>query len=60
MKKLTKSNKSFSLLLGLSLLTAVPSWSQDAKLEIEQKPLFTGPSYKRDGGRAGFIVYSTN
>ena len=39
MKKLTTSHKSFSLLLGLSLLTAVPSWSQDAKLEIEQRPL---------------------
>jgi hypothetical protein len=44
MKKLTKSNKSFSLLLGLSLLTAVPSWSQDAKLEIEQKPLAELPN----------------
>ena len=44
MKKLTTSHKSFSLLLGLSLLTAVPSWSQDAKLEIEQKPLAELPN----------------
>jgi hypothetical protein len=44
MKKLTKSHKSFSFLLGLSLLTAVPSWSQDAKLEIEQKPLAELPN----------------
>jgi len=44
MKKLTSSPKSFSLLLGLSLLTAVPSWSQDAKLEIEQKPLAELPN----------------
>ena len=39
MKKLTTSHKLFSFLLGLSLLTAAPSWSQDVKLEIEQKPL---------------------
>lgn len=44
MKKLTKSNKSFSLLLSLSLLAAVPSWSQDGKLEIEQKPLAELPN----------------
>jgi hypothetical protein len=44
MKKLTTSHKSFSLLLGLSLLTAVPSWSQDAKLEIEQRPLAELPN----------------
>jgi hypothetical protein len=44
MKKLTTSHKSFSLLLGLSLLTAVPSWSQDGKLEIEQKPLAELPN----------------
>lgn len=44
MKQITKSNKSFSLLLGISLLTAVPSWSQDGKLEIEQKPLAELPN----------------
>ena len=42
MKKLTTSHKSFSLLLGLSLLTAVPSWSQDAKLEIARKAITLG------------------
>ena len=39
MKKNQFNQTKLSLAIGFIFLLAMPSWSQDAKLEIEQKPL---------------------